>query len=93
MCNDQDSPGQGPLAVKVVDIEHIERSKVPPTQNDSVNMKKEVRSFESEVQLLKNLHHERIVTYFGTERKDGKLYIFMEYMPGVRWYRDYGNSL
>lgn len=44
----------------------------------------EVRSFETELQLLKNLRHERIVAYFGTERGDGKLYIFMEYMPGVR---------
>ena len=44
----------------------------------------EVRSFETELQLLKNLRHERIVAYFGTDRGDGKLYIFMEYMPGVR---------
>ena len=42
-----------------------------------------MRSFETELQLLKNLRHERIVTYYGTERTDGKLYIFMEYMPGV----------
>ena len=45
----------------------------------------EVRSFETELQLLKNLRHERIVMYYGTERTDGKLHIFMEYMPGVRW--------
>ena len=44
----------------------------------------EVRSFETELQLLKNLRHERVVIYYGTERTDGKLYIFMEYMPGVR---------
>ena len=44
----------------------------------------EVRSFETELQLLKNLRHERIVMYYGTERTDGKLQIFMEYMPGVR---------
>lgn len=46
-------------------------------------MHKEVRSFETEVQLLKNINHERIVTYYGTDRKEGKLYIFMEYLPGV----------
>ncbi len=45
----------------------------------------EVRSFETELQLLKNLRHERIVTYDGTERADGKLYIFMEFMPGVSY--------
>lgn len=78
MCTDLDT--QVDLAVKVVDIDHIEKSK--PTV-DSLNMRKEVRSFESEVQLLKNLHHERIVMYYGTERKDYKLYIFMEYLPGV----------
>ena len=43
----------------------------------------EIRSLETELQLLKNLRHERIVTYYGTERTDGKLYIFMEYMHGV----------
>ena len=43
-----------------------------------------MRSFETELQLLKNLRHERIVAYFGTDRGDGKLFIFMEYMPGVR---------
>ena len=43
----------------------------------------EVRSFETELQLLKNLRHERIVTYYGTDRGDGKLCIFMEFMPGV----------
>ena len=42
-----------------------------------------MRSFETELQLLKNLRHERIVAYFGTDRAEGKLYIFMEYMPGV----------
>ena len=42
-----------------------------------------MRSFETELQLLKNLRHERIVIYFGTDRSDGKLFIFMEYMPGV----------
>ena len=49
----------------------------------SLNMQ-EVNSFETELQLLKNLRHERIVVYFGTERGEGKLYIFMEYMPGVK---------
>ena len=42
-----------------------------------------MRSFETKLQLLKKMKHERIVTYIGTERADGKLYIFMEYMPGV----------
>ena len=68
------------MAVKVIDIEHIENIK---PSIDSLKMSKEVRSFETEVQLLKNIHHERIVGYFGTERREGKLFIFMEYLAGV----------
>ena len=78
LCTDQET--QRDLAVKVVDIDHIERGK---HTMDSLSMHKEIRSFETEVQLLRNLHHERIVSYYGTDRKDGKLYIFMEYLPGV----------
>lgn len=79
ICHDLDT--ERDLAVKVVDIDHIERSQ---PSSDSLHMQKEVRSFETEVQLLKNLRHERIVTYYGTERRDAKLHIFIEYMPGVR---------
>eukprot|EP00039_Didymoeca_costata_P027438 m.18391 g.18391 ORF g.18391 m.18391 type:complete len:544 (-) comp6300_c0_seq2:155-1786(-) len=43
---------------------------------------KEVQSLEQEITLLKNLRHERIVTYYGTERTSTYLAIFMEYIPG-----------
>jgi len=45
----------------------------------------EVSALECEIQLLKNLHHERIVQYYGClrDRGDKTLTIFMEYMPGV----------
>ena len=43
-----------------------------------------LQGLETELQPLKNLRHERIVVYFGTEIADGKLHIFMEYMPWVR---------
>lgn len=40
---------------------------------------------ECEIQLLKNLRHERIVQYYGCLRDHAEktLTIFMEYMPGV----------
>ena len=40
---------------------------------------------ECEIQLLKNLQHERIVQYYGClrDRTEKTLTIFMEYMPGV----------
>ncbi|XP_016124610.1 mitogen-activated protein kinase kinase kinase 3-like [Sinocyclocheilus grahami] len=45
---------------------------------------KEVSALECEIQLLKNLHHERIVQYYGCLRDHNEktLTIFMEYMPG-----------
>lgn len=45
----------------------------------------EVSALECEIQLLKNLHHERIVQYYGSLRDHNEktLTIFMEYMPGV----------
>lgn len=45
----------------------------------------EVSALECEIQLLKNLRHERIVQYYGClrDRADKTLTIFMEYMPGV----------
>ncbi|ELK32872.1 Mitogen-activated protein kinase kinase kinase 2 [Myotis davidii] len=45
---------------------------------------KEVNALECEIQLLKNLLHERIVQYYGCLRdlQEKKLSIFMEYMPG-----------
>lgn len=47
----------------------------------------EVNALECEVQLLKNLLHERIVQYYGClrEPQEKKLSIFMEYMPGVSY--------
>ncbi|KAM4597722.1 mitogen-activated protein kinase kinase kinase 3 [Polymixia lowei] len=51
---------------------------------DSPETSKEVRALECEIQLLKNLHHERIVQYYGSLRDHNEktLTIFMEYMPG-----------
>lgn len=46
----------------------------------------EVNALECEIQLLKNLRHERIVQYYGCQRdpEHRKLSIFVEFMPGVR---------
>lgn len=46
----------------------------------------EVSALECEIQLLKNLQHDRIVQYYGClrDRAEKTLTIFMEYMPGVR---------
>jgi len=43
----------------------------------------EVKALEAEIDLLKNLQHERIVLYYGTQQTDLHVYIFMEYLPGV----------
>ncbi|KAK2153846.1 hypothetical protein LSH36_283g02022 [Paralvinella palmiformis] len=44
---------------------------------------KEVKALQCEISLLKNLHHERIVQYYGSHEDDKVLSIFMEYMPGT----------
>ncbi|XP_043911130.1 mitogen-activated protein kinase kinase kinase 3 [Protopterus annectens] len=51
---------------------------------DSPETSKEVSALECEIQLLKNLRHERIVQYYGClrDRPEKTLTIFMEYMPG-----------
>lgn len=48
-------------------------------------MLQEVKALECEIQLLKNIQHERIVQYFGCHESDKVLSIFMEYMPGVNF--------
>ena len=60
------------LAVKTVQVD---------PSNPEVS--KEVKALQCEIQLLKDLDHERIVRYFGTQQTDTELYIFMEYMSGV----------
>eukprot|EP00730_Choanoeca_flexa_P002335 TRINITY_DN11012_c0_g1_i1.p1 TRINITY_DN11012_c0_g1~~TRINITY_DN11012_c0_g1_i1.p1 ORF type:complete len:578 (+),score=94.74 TRINITY_DN11012_c0_g1_i1:353-2086(+) len=60
------------LAVKQVDL-HPESGK---------GSGKEVSALQDEIQLLKNLRHERIVMYYGTEKDAHHLCIFMEYVPG-----------
>ncbi|XP_032880848.1 mitogen-activated protein kinase kinase kinase 2 [Amblyraja radiata] len=71
LCYDADTARE--LAVKQVQFDP-----------DSPETSKEVNALECEIQLLKNLQHERIVQYYGCLRdpQDRTLSIFMEYMPG-----------
>ncbi|KAB1279165.1 Mitogen-activated protein kinase kinase kinase 2 [Camelus dromedarius] len=57
----------------------------PPSRYLTVSsVFQEVNALECEIQLLKNLLHERIVQYYGCLRdpQEKTLSIFMEYMPG-----------
>ncbi|KAL7826006.1 hypothetical protein SRHO_G00337440 [Serrasalmus rhombeus] len=71
LCYDADTARE--LAVKQVQFDP-----------DSPETSKEVSALECEIQLLKNLCHERIVQYYGCLRDTNErtLSIFMEYMPG-----------
>ncbi|XP_073503571.1 mitogen-activated protein kinase kinase kinase 2 [Phyllobates terribilis] len=71
LCYDADTGRE--LAVKQVQFDP-----------DSPETSKEVNALECEIQLLKNLLHERIVQYYGCLRDslEKTLSIFMEYMPG-----------
>lgn len=89
LCHDRDTGRE--LAVKEVQIDpSSDRTTQKARSLCHYNYKiilflvqQEVRSLEKEIQLLKNLRHERIVLYYGTNRTDTNLCIFMEYMPGV----------
>ncbi|KAI4901417.1 hypothetical protein NFI96_018548 [Prochilodus magdalenae] len=71
LCYDADTGRE--LAVKQV-----------PFDPDCHETSKEVNALECEIQLLKNLRHERIVQYYGClrDREQRKLSIFVEFMPG-----------
>ncbi|XP_041923503.1 mitogen-activated protein kinase kinase kinase 22 [Alosa sapidissima] len=71
LCYDADTGRE--LAVKQV-----------PFDPDCQDTSKEVNALECEIQLLKNLRHERIVQYYGCLRDPDqrKLSIFVEFMPG-----------
>lgn len=70
MCHDHNTGSE--LAVKQVEVGLLNSA----TQ-------KEVKALEAEIDLLKNLRHERIVLYYGTQQTDLYVYIFMEFMPGA----------
>ncbi|XP_077365470.1 mitogen-activated protein kinase kinase kinase 22 [Festucalex cinctus] len=59
-------------------------AKQVPFDPDCQDTSKEVNALECEIQLLKNLRHERIVQYYGCLRdmEQRKLTIFVEFMPG-----------
>ena len=44
----------------------------------------DVKAIQNEISVLKNVKHERIVSYYGSEQRDGYLHVFMDFMPGVR---------
>lgn len=41
-----------------------------------------IDALQHEMSLLKELHHENIVTYYGSSQENGNLNIFLEYVPG-----------
>uniref|UniRef100_A0A8C1K644 Mitogen-activated protein kinase kinase kinase 22 n=1 Tax=Cyprinus carpio TaxID=7962 RepID=A0A8C1K644_CYPCA len=59
-------------------------AKQVPFDPESQETSKEVNALECEIQLLKNLRHDRIVQYYGCLRDpvQKKLSIFVEFMPG-----------
>ncbi|XP_024316995.1 mitogen-activated protein kinase kinase kinase 1 isoform X2 [Brachypodium distachyon] len=46
--------------------------------DQGINAKQRIIQLEHEVSLLSRLEHDNIVQYYGTDKEDGKLYIFLE---------------
>ncbi|GCE97318.1 ATP binding [Zygosaccharomyces mellis] len=51
-------------------------------KNASRVHRKLIDALQHEMSLLKDLHHENIVKYFGSSQEGGNLNIFLEYVPG-----------
>ena len=49
-----------------------------------------MEALNNEIRILKKLRHKRIVSYYGSEQRDGQLHLFMEFMAGVRAYMPCG---
>lgn len=64
------------IAVKQVDL--------PRTANDKDDARQQgvVEALKSEMELLKDLEHEKIVSYLGFEQTSAHLSILLEYVPG-----------
>ncbi|CCH58618.1 hypothetical protein TBLA_0A08290 [Henningerozyma blattae CBS 6284] len=62
--------------------ESMHASPVKVTKETSDIHKKMVDALQHEMNLLKELHHENIVTYYGSSQENGNLNIFLEYVPG-----------
>ena len=59
-----------------------EGARKKPPKNMSEIHKKMVDALQHEMVLLKDLHHENIVTYYGSSEEGGNINIFLEYVPG-----------
>ena len=77
------------MAVKQVSIQPIiaqEEKQKPNEKKSKRNIseihKKMVDALQHEMVLLKELHHENIVTYYGSSQEGGNINIFLEYVPG-----------
>ncbi|AET38184.1 mitogen-activated protein kinase kinase kinase STE11 Ecym_2457 [Eremothecium cymbalariae DBVPG len=68
MAPSDDKKGQAPNTNAVAKNSQIHRKMVDALQH--------------EMNLLKELHHENIVTYYGSSQEGGNLNIFLEYVPG-----------
>jgi mitogen-activated protein kinase kinase kinase len=50
--------------------------------NSAETNQQQIDALQREIELMQDLHHENIVQYLGSEVKDSKLNIFLEYQPG-----------
>lgn len=67
--------GAGPNDIN--DLQQEQRLK-----NASRIHRKMIDALQHEMNLLKDLHHENIVKYYGSSQEGGNLNIFLEYVPG-----------
>ncbi|EDV26838.1 uncharacterized protein TRIADDRAFT_22456, partial [Trichoplax adhaerens] len=72
--------GQVYLGYDKTNKRYIAIKQVKTYSND--HARKEVEALKAEIELLRKLRHDRIVSYYGAEYNEIELSILMEYMPG-----------
>lgn len=67
------------LNQKSGEIIAVKEVRIDEGQTDDRKFRKEL---ENEISIIKDLRHERIVSYLGCDYIDSNLYVYLEYMPG-----------
>ena len=74
--------GMNSLTGELMAVKQVELNPLVGKDKDSQIHGKIVESFQMEMKLLSELHHDNIVTYLGSSTDNNNLNIFLEYVPG-----------
>jgi mitogen-activated protein kinase kinase kinase len=74
--------GMNSMTGELMAVKQVELNPLFDNEKDPQTHAKIVESFQLEMNLLSELHHENIVSYLGSNSDDTHINIFLEYVPG-----------